>query len=301
MSRRHDIDIRLGSLGDIGKIMGSLKNLSYMETRRLGRFLDSQRRVVAGIDAAARDFLAHHPHLLEPPEGGGTLILLIGAERGFCGDFNERVLGALDGFQSPGAAGSTALVAVGTRLGLLLEGDSRLAEAVPGASAAEEVPAVLSRLVQTLNRVGAERGLPSLLVVHWDAETEAVESVSLLPPFQGATSAGVPTLASAPCLNLAPEAFLSALIEQYLFAALHELLYGSLMAEHQQRVRQLGAALERIDERVRALGQQRNLIRQEEITEEIELILLNLPERESLSSLPVTRRTNSIRERAARE
>jgi F-type H+-transporting ATPase subunit gamma len=280
MSRRRDIDTRLASLRDIGKIMGSLKNLSYMETRKLARFLDSQRRVVTCIESAARDFLAHDPRLLERPRGEGTLFLLIGAERGFCGDFNGSVLRALDRLRSRGDAGPSALVAVGTRLGPLLEGDPTLARALPGASAAEEVPAVLSRLVETLNRVGAERGLPSLVVVHWDAETEVVESVSLLPPFRGAVSAGPPAHASAPCLNLSPEAFLSALIEQYLFAALHGLVYGSLMAEHQQRVRQLGGALERIDARVHELEQRRNLIRQEEITEEIELILLNLPDLE---------------------
>ncbi len=47
MPRRHELDARLHSLEDIGKIMRSMKNLSYMETRKLARFLDSQQRVVA--------------------------------------------------------------------------------------------------------------------------------------------------------------------------------------------------------------------------------------------------------------
>ncbi len=73
-------------------------------------------------------------------------------------------------------------------------------------------------------------------------------------------------------------------MEQYLFAALHALLFGSLMAEHQQRARHLEGALQRVDGRVRELRQRRNLLRQEEITEEIELILLNLPDPERLPS-----------------
>ena len=72
MSRRREIDTRLGSLDDIGKIMGSMKNLSYLETRKLSRFMDSQRRVVAGIDSAARDLLGHYPHLLGASRGAGT-------------------------------------------------------------------------------------------------------------------------------------------------------------------------------------------------------------------------------------
>ena len=278
MSRRREIDTRLGSLDDIGKIMGSMKNLSYLETRKLSRFMDSQRRVVAGIDSAARDLLGHYPHLLGASRGAGTLYVLIGAERGFCGSFNEPVLEAL-GAQTGSAGPELSLVvAVGTRLATMLESDPRLAVGLPGASAAEEVPTVLIRLVQTLSQISEERNLRSLVVIHWDAETERVVSVPLLPPFREA--AGSPTHPCPPSLNLAPETFLAALIEHYLFAALHELLYSSLMAEHQQRVRHLEGALERVDSRVRELSQRRNLLRQEEITEEIELMLLNLTEPE---------------------
>jgi len=55
------------------------------------------------------------------------------------------------------------------------------------------------------------------------------------------------------------------------------MLYSSLIAEHHHRLRHLDAALRRLDERTRGLELRRNLLRQEEITEEIELILLNLP------------------------
>jgi F-type H+-transporting ATPase subunit gamma len=277
MSRRRDLEGRLGSLRDIGKIMGSMKNLSYMETRKLARFIDSQGRVVAAIETAAVDFLGHHPELLRAPEQTGTLYALVGAERGFCGSFNQALLAELE--RVDGAQGGPhALVAVGTRLATMLEADPRLADGMRGAAAAEEVPAVLSRLVQTLGRVARERDLPTLVVIHWDADTDAVREVPLLPPFRDPAGAPAPALPFPPRLNLAPETLLAALIEQYLFAALHALLYSSLMAEHQQRVRHLGGALERIDGRVRELKQQRNLLRQEEITEEIELMLLHLDE-----------------------
>ena len=277
MSRRRDLEERLGSLEDIGKIMGSMKNLSYMETRKLARFIDSQGRVVAGIEAAAKDFLDHHPELLRAPGQTGTLYALIGAERGFCGSFNQAILAEL-GRVTGAQGGRHALVAVGSRLATMLEADPRLADGLRGAAAAEEVPAVLSRLVQTLGRVARERDLPTLAVIHWDADTEAVREVPLLPPFHDPAAAPAPAHPFPPRLSLAPEALLAALIEQYLFAALHALLYSSLMAEHQQRVRHLGGALDRIEGRRRELGQQRNLLRQEEITEEIELMLLHLSE-----------------------
>ena len=277
MSRRHDLDRRLHSLEDIGKIMRSMKNLSYMETRKLARFLDSQQRVVDSIEAAAEDFLAGYSRLLPPAAGQGILYLLIGAERGFCGNFNEAVRDALGHETAGAAAGATRLIAVGSRLATLLAGDARLVEVIPGASAAEEVPAVLGRMIPVLRRLTAERGIGVLCVIHWDPEVEQLMCDPLLPPFRSVPPDRGAARPFPPRLNLAPEAFLTALIEHYLFAGLHALLFGSLMAEHQQRVRHLEGALQRVDSRVAELRQRRNVLRQEEITEEIELILLNLP------------------------
>ncbi len=277
MSRRHDIDARLEALADIGKIMRSMKNLSYLETRKLARFLDSQRLVVAGIDAAARDFLQHHPALLQPVRGGTALYVLIGAERGFCGSFNEAVLRSLEQEHRSARDERPLLIAVGTKLAMSLAQDPRMVERVPGASAAEEVPSVLGQLVQTLNRLSAQENELSLTVLHWDAEAERVVSVSVLPPFQPRLDSDVRAHSFPPRLNLPAERFLALLIEHYLFAVLHELLYSSLMAEHRQRVRHLEGALGRVDDRTQELTLRRNAVRQEEITEEIELILLNLP------------------------
>jgi F-type H+-transporting ATPase subunit gamma len=277
MSRRREIDGRIEALGDIGKIMRSMKNLSYMETRKLARFLDSQRRVVAGIDAAARDFLGHWPELLEAIPGAQAVYVLIGAERGFGGSFDEKILKLLELEQSTAKAVPPLLIAVGAKLASALGGDARLAESIPGASAAEEIPAVLSRLVQDLNRLTADLGAMSLTVLHWDAETEVVSSVPVLPPFQTGRERAIAPHPFPPGLSLTPERFLALLIEHYLFAALHEILYSSLMAEHQQRVRHLEGALGRVDDRIQELTLRRNALRQEEITEEIELILLNRP------------------------
>lgn len=52
---------------------------------------------------------------------------------------------------------------------------------------------------------------------------------------------------------------------------------ASLMTEHQQRVRHLMGAQRPIGDRVCKMTLRRNGLRQEEITEEIELILFNRP------------------------
>ena len=64
-------------------------------------------------------------------------------------------------------------------------------------------------------------------------------------------------------------------MEQYLFARLHELLYSSLLAENQARMEHLESAVQRLERKSVELLRKRNVLRQEEITEEIEVIMLS--------------------------
>jgi F-type H+-transporting ATPase subunit gamma len=68
------------------------------------------------------------------------------------------------------------------------------------------------------------------------------------------------------------------LAEHYLLACLHEILYTSLLVENQSRVTHLTDAVNHLDDKLASLAHQSNALRQEEITEEIEVILLNSAE-----------------------
>jgi F-type H+-transporting ATPase subunit gamma len=70
-----------------------MKTLAYPEIRKLGRFLDAQRAVVAHVETVAADFLGFHSDLLPPPDGSAQPVCLLpGSVRGFWGDFNEAQL-----------------------------------------------------------------------------------------------------------------------------------------------------------------------------------------------------------------
>ena len=77
-----------------------------------------------------------------------------------------------------------------------------------------------------------------------------------------------------PDLNLSPEAFLEGLTGHYLYAVLNDILYSSLMAENQRRYAQMESALSKLDEDRNQLRLAYNARRQEDITEEIEILLL---------------------------
>lgn len=267
MTRRRELEQSLRKLSEIGEIMRSMKNLAVMETRKLSRFLEAQGEAVRIIEAAAADVLGFFPQLAPNHPPGVEGILVLGTERGFCGDFNDELLAGLDG--------ASPILAVGGKLGARLEKHPALVGQFEGPTVAEDVPNAINRLVPEIGRLQQCHSCQGLSVLHHRSGEEGLSRKALLPPF---SQSGVPKLPlpHPPQLNLAPEAFFAGLVRHYLFAALHEMFYSSLMAENQRRIQHLEGAIQRLEEKTDVLARTARTLRQEEITEEIEVILLSV-------------------------
>lgn len=274
MGKRSDIDRRLRTLKDISAILRVMRTLAVMETGKLSRFLAAQHRVVASIEAVAADFLYFHPEVVTPTENVVTVRLMIGSERGFCGDFNESVLQAQAKLSPETTSPGPLLMAVGSRLCGRVPRET-LDIALAGACTVEEVPTVLSRVVEALNGLlekGSARVLRVTALCH--GKEDGVPTTRMLQPFPPVlTPAGHHS--HPPILNLPPSVFYSELAGHYLFAALHEMFYQSLMAENRQRQRHIDSAARRLDQKIADLNLKRNVVRQEEIIEEIETLMLS--------------------------
>lgn len=199
-----------------------------------------------------------------------SLATVIGSERGFCGNFNERLIAALEAL--PGHA-DCQIVAVGAKLGARLADDRRVVARLASPSVVEEVETVLTDAAGTLNAL-PDRPASRLAVVCHVADAGDVGVFHVLPWRPAAHP--VRAFAFPPLLHGEPRQFLESLTGQYLFAALHEFLCSSLMADNQQRVRHLEAAVRRITDETARIARHCNRLRQEEITEEIEIILLSV-------------------------
>lgn len=276
MTRRRDLRQRMQSLEEIHKILGAMKSLAYMETRKLTHRIENQHLVVQTIEQAAADFLSFHPYPFSVEERPRVLII-IGSERGFCGDLNEKLLHYLESRTMDSEPARFALIAVGYRIGAKLHGHPLLAAAIEGADTAEEIDRVLARIVDTLAGLRDRYGPVSLSALYLNHETDDVTTEPLLPPFEEFAE-NEPSFTVPPLLYLEPQDFLFRLVDQYLLAALHEILYASLMAENHRRVRHLDGALRHLDRRLDDLQRKDRQLRQEEIIEEIEVMLLESAE-----------------------
>ncbi len=271
MSGQAELAQRFARLKEISGIMTAMKGLSLVETRKLARFIGHQRRMKANIEAAAADFLNFFP-VAGADETQPAILLLIGSERGFCGNFNERVLAAMAAL--PNHDHPPALLILGHRLGTKLETHPSVLARLDGPTVTEDVPAVLNRLMDALHAASRQlsgTGAALFCLAHGSegeggGEPELKRLLPLaLPP--------APHRAHPPGLQIASPEFFAELLDQYLLATLYGLLYESLAAENRQRLAHMEHALDRLDETIAHLALKRNALRQEKIVEEIEVIL----------------------------
>jgi len=270
---RHDMERRIETLGEIREIMGSMKVLSLMEARKLSSFLAFQERVVESVETAAQDFLAFHPDFVEPDERALGVWIVIGSERGFCGDFNEALAAAAIDHRDRTGGERARHIVIGRKLATTVQDRLTPDVVLEGPSAVEDVPNVLLRVVETIGQFQAPSSRAAHTLVH-RGEDAAVTTTPLLPPFIGVRPPAARD-ANPPRLYLPPAQFYAELVDQYVFALLHEAFYVSMMGEHHQRIRHLEGAINHLDDRIDALGRRLKTVRQEEITEEIELLMLS--------------------------
>jgi len=276
MSKRHDIEAHIRTLGEISEIMGAMNNLAVMEIHKLTRLLSAQQRVVTSMETAAKDFLTFYPDALPLDQGGAPLYLVIGSERGFCGDYNARLLAEFERHLRTVSDKEPAVVAVGRKLSGRMAGDPRLVAAIDGPTVSEEIQGVLIALMQRIqeHRRGQQSNQTLMITVVYRAAGAEGITIQPLRPFD--TVPGVETTGvTAPLLTLPPRVFVGELIDLYLFALLHEIFYSALMAESRARLAHLESALRRLEQDQTTLLRKRNILRQEEITEEIEVLMLS--------------------------
>ena len=273
VTRLREVIHHLNTLGEIREIMNAMKNLAIIESRKLDRVLESQRVIVTDIDNMAADFTDHYPFDLSFATDH-HLYILIGAERGFSGSFNHQLQQHYRALLQQSPETKAVTIAIGRKFATTFTAASPTPVLLDGASAQEEISHVLNQLVSQIETIQHQYGALPCTVLRHDQLNRGILAQPLLPPFQQPPTTHIPA-PYPPLLYLSPPQFLSELIQQYLFAHLYSALSASLLAENEFRVAHLEGAIRHLDERSVELGRLRRSLRQEEIIEEIEVILLN--------------------------
>ena len=97
MSARSELRERADLLSELRQIVQAMKNVAFAELQRVARALpaldEARESVLRALDSVRQDPAPAQPR---PALAMGTLWLVIGADRGFCGAFNARLATAIE-------------------------------------------------------------------------------------------------------------------------------------------------------------------------------------------------------------
>ena len=261
MSRRHELDARLALYHDLGDILGAMRSFALTELRRIAQKEAAQHQTASILFDALNDMA---PALLEPEPITHDVFALIGSVRGFCASFNEDVLN----FWRKHKEDIDHTIVVGERLASLIEENEQAAPISGAANSSGIMPvieAILSAYWQIRDASNSNPGL--VIVMH---EADGVISKRLWP----IQPEGARMPKEMPHTNELPTLVATSVAQHCLFHMLVSFLLRALHTENHMRLMQMESAMKHIDENKATLLTKRNRLRQEEIVNEIELILM---------------------------
>lgn len=271
MSKRPELKRRVHTISEIKSILGAMKSLSIIEMNKVSRYLGAQTEFALTIEETLADFERFFKVAGDLSNYSvEKLFVLLGSERGFCGGFNEDVLAHFAEI-STDVPHPQKIIVVGRKLASKLDGDPRIVETLDGPNAAEEITATITELARRLTRFPNVRWT---LVYHEDSDTHT--KVAAVCPFTPRPTRHSCTQKFPPLLNLSPELLYPQLFEQHLFSVLYRSFYLSFLAENRDRLRHMEGALRELDKKWNQMRKLSNVLWQEEITEELEVIMLSV-------------------------
>lgn len=268
MTRLAQLERRIAGIGELLDIVGAMRSLASLRVQAALKALPGVRRYAETIASAVGSALALLP---EPAAGGGAparrAIVLLCAEHGFVGSFNERLLDAADSV----VAAADRLFVLGSRGAALAEERGRRAAwTSPMATRLEGVPETVRHLAAALypRIASGEIGRAEVVFMRYrQGGAETIERGLLFPLDLAQVPAWRALLP--PLHNLAAPALLEKLVGEYVLALLTEAATESLASEYAARFRAMDSAHDNVRKKRDMLLREAREARQEEITTEL--------------------------------
>lgn len=268
MSKTSDLQTKIHTLTEIESILGAMKNLALIEMTKVSKLMSAQNKVSSAIDAALFDFESfYRKDLLIESKQNRVLCILFGSERGFCGPFNEQVINTFR--ESTKDLTNFEVVLIGRKLISKLEYEPSVKIQIDGPNSADEIPSVIVELAEKLLPYAGWRWM----FIQNDGNGAGLyDMVSF--PLEMHEQKGI-KMSYPPILNMSPQELYPQLMEQHLFSIMHRALYASFLTENRERLHHMDGAVNQIARNRTWLSLKLNGQRQEEITEELEILMLS--------------------------
>ena len=265
--RLADLTARIDGIRQLGTVVNAMRGIAAaraQQARSQVTAVDSYASTIAAAIGRAISFM--------PSPGPGSVrqarpaLVIFCAEQGFAGAFSERVLDTI----GPDLTTSELFLigsrgaAIAAERGIITGWKSPMPSHSPG------IPKLAGKIAEALySRIAAgEIGSLDVVFSQWElSHSTRVERRRLFP--LNMTAFPSPISQDAPLVNLAPEALLSELTADYLYALLCNGALHAFAAENEARMEAMASAHHQIERQLSELQAMRRRVRQEEITAEI--------------------------------
>ena len=269
MTRLADTKNHISSMSELLDVVGAMRSLASMRMQEAHRAVPGVRRYAQSMADAIGDALRLMPERRDAGRGaqGRRAVILCMAEHGFVGDFNERLLDAIE----RDLAERDLLFIVGSRGALLArERGHRAVWDHSMATRLASVPETVRRLTTELYQAISQAAVTRAEVVfarYRQGAAASVERRLMFPLDLGALATG--TARPPPLHNLPPDALLERLTAEYVSALLIEAAIESFASENAARFRAMEAAHDNVSKKLDRLRDEARHARQDEITTEL--------------------------------
>lgn len=269
------VEARIESARQLSSVVSAMRSIAAGRARDARRQLDGIRAYAQTIGTAISEALAMTPPPAVPSPANGSpplhVVIVFCTEQGFVGAFNDRLFDALARLPGQSDGGSTDILLVGDRgLGVAEQRQVRIDWSSPMIVHPDQAGELASRVAQVvLERIPQSGGMDVQLLHAMPgtaADTRIVERRII--PFDYARFQAKRSDLK-PLTTLPPQALLTKLAEEYMFAELCEAVMLSFVAENEDRVRAMTAAGTNVSRSLEELVGLSRQLRQEAITTEI--------------------------------
>jgi F-type H+-transporting ATPase subunit gamma len=267
-----EVESRIGTVHQLEAVITAMRGSAAARSREARSRLGAIEGYAAAIGGAIGEALPLAPQS-DPPghkheRQKGHAVIVLCAEQGFAGTFNERVLNAAENHLK--AEEAELLIAGHRGTMVAAERGLTIGWSAPMVSHAEEVPLLASRITDAIYSRLEKDQVRRVSVIHAvPAPSASIAIVErALVPFDFKRFKVTPR-AVPPITTLPPDQLLAELAEEYVYAELCEEVMLSFAAENEARMRAMIAARSNVASKLDELVGSSRRLRQEEITGEI--------------------------------
>jgi F-type H+-transporting ATPase subunit gamma len=286
MSSQEAFRKRAALLTELHEIVQAMKNVAAAELLRLTRERQTLTQALGAVAGGLARCSEMHPlDVTPPPHTARASWLVIGAERGFCGTFNARLLQAMQALLD--ADPQARVLLASRRMGDHLADHfadhlaEHLAEhldpangryvIVPGCAAVEDTAAALDCWLPALE--AEARDGRTIWMLHTADQGFARRRLLPVPDLTGIVlEPAIQGTSGPPAHYLRAPVLRTALRQQAFRLLVQAALYESLEHENRSRLAQMQLAHEHLDRLGQALRQRQAAQRQADITNELETL-----------------------------